>query len=176
MRSLRWIVLLVVVTPVAACGSSGSAGTTATPTTPAPTTTAETTPTTPSSHKVGDVVDTGEGLKVTLHGWKLPAPGHGAYDTPPAGSKYGAADVEACAESKAGSINPFDFTLQMADNRRIEHGIGGPEPALHHTELPPGDCARGYVTFDVPDAGTPAYLVFSGGSIVRPVSIKWAVS
>jgi len=126
-----------------------------------------------SSYKVGDTVDTRQDLKITLHDWKLPAQGSSTYDTPPAGSKFGAADVEACARTKATSINPFRFTVQMADNRRIEHGIGGPRPSLNHTELQPDECVRGWVTFDVPDTGTPTYLVFTPYS---GPGTKWSLS
>jgi hypothetical protein len=48
---------------------------------------------------------------------------------------------------------------------------GGRQPALTATSVAPGECARGWLTFDVPAGQTPRYLVFSSSS-----TIYWALT
>lgn len=120
---------------------------------------------------VGETARTSAGNEVTVHSYESVAPA----DTfqPKPGFEFQAADVEGCAgpdiEGSAG-FNPFDFALQMPDNTRLQSDIGVKEPPLNDTTLTPGDCVRGWVTFQVPEGETPTSVIYTASSI-----IKWAV-
>ncbi len=120
---------------------------------------------------VGQTARTSAGNEVTVHSYVAVAP----TDTfqPEPGFELHAADVEGCAgadiEGSAG-FNPFDFALQMPDNTRLQSDIGVKEPPLNDTTLTPGDCVRGWVTFQVPEGETPTNVIYTASSI-----IKWAV-
>lgn len=80
-------------------------------------------------------------------------------------------DVEGCTgDDDSSSLNPFDFTLQMEDNTRLEPSGEQREPALHHTELLAHDCVRGFVTFEIGES-PPAFVVFSGAADIA----KWEI-
>jgi hypothetical protein len=85
--------------------------------------------------------------------------------------EFGAIDVEGCAndDAQSFSLNPFYFNLQMPDNTRSESTMPAAEPELNHTELAPGECVRGYVTFEVPQGQTPIAIYFKpmGGESSR---------
>jgi hypothetical protein len=167
---------------LAACSSSAkvstgkAAGTVSTTTTgPTTTTTEATTTTTVSNFKVGDVVTTKAGNRITLHAWTFPAQAGNPYTTASAGTAYGAADVEGCAAAggSGGTFGPFDFQIQMADNTRLQPTYGGPGPMLNSTTLAAGDCVRGWISYNVPVGGHPAFLVY--GQAFGSESIKWAL-
>lgn len=124
-----------------------------------------------SSLVVGETASTDAGNEITVHSYEYVPPTDVWQPEP--GFEYAAADIEGCAspslEGSAG-FNPYDFGLQMPDNTRLQPDIAVKEPALHDTTLTPGDCVRGYVTFQVPQGQTPASVIFTGSSI-----IKWAV-
>lgn len=110
---------------------------------------------------IGDRVETGLGNFVTLHAYQQPIP-PGEYWTPARGQEFAAADVEFCLGSAEGqtAIGPADFELQMGDNTRRAGAIAAREPALHYTEIGgPGDCVRGWVTYEVPAGERPAFLL-----------------
>lgn len=120
---------------------------------------------------VGDTALTESGNQITVHSFE---------DVPPTdvwqpepGFEFVAADVEGCANvnaESAASLNPYDFQLQMPDNTRLDSDVGVREPPLNDTTLPPGECVRGYVTYQVPEGETPTDVIFTGSSI-----IEWAV-
>ncbi len=120
---------------------------------------------------VGDTAVTQAGNEITVHSYERVPPD----DTfqPEPGFEFAAADVEGCAaediEGSAG-LNPLDFALQMPDNTRLQADIGVKEPPLNDTTLPPGDCVRGFVTFQVPEGQKPTNVIYTASSI-----IKWAV-
>lgn len=121
---------------------------------------------------MGETASTDVGNDITVHSYEYVPPTD--IWQPEPGFEYNAADIEACASPDlkgSADFNPFDFGLQMPDNTRLQPHVGVKEPALNLTTLPPGDCVRGYVTFQVPQGGTPAYVIFSARSTI----IKWAV-
>lgn len=103
---------------------------------------------------------------LTLHAFEDPARAEPGVE-PASGHRYVAADIEGCAgrDVKAATLNPYQFELQMPDNRRVTADVGWRSPPLHDTTLPPGDCVRGWITFEV--ANDPAFVVFASSSIVR---------
>lgn len=100
------------------------------------------------------------------------------------GFEWAVIDVEACAgptEDDTGLrfVNPFDFELQMPDNTRLMSDIPVKEPALNDVALPgAGECARGFVTYQVPEGQRPVAVVDTAvtaddGFTPRPV--RWMV-
>lgn len=113
-------------------------------------TTAATTPA--SGASIGDKVTigrTGDTLQVFT------------FNAPAGGSGTATIDVQGCAgpQSTQFSINPLYFTLVMQDNTHANPALGsGPKPQLPATDLLPGECGRGYVSFTVPPGETPAAI------------------
>ncbi len=83
---------------------------------------------------------------------------------PDEGKQSAVVDVEGCAGNNLMDeeryLNPFDFSLQMPDNTRIEPTMPVVDPALNHTDLLPEDCVRGLVTFQVPKGQRLSYVRF----------------
>ena len=80
--------------------------------------------------------------------------------SPDAGNKFVAIDVEGCAGSKADATTGVDpglfYLLYSAEpTTPVEPGVK--KPALHKTALAAGRCARGWITFEIPEAATPKY-------------------
>ncbi len=124
-----------------------------------------------SDLNVGDTASTKSGNKLTVYSYESPIPPPDEYTKPEPGKEFAAIDVEGCATpSKSAGFNPFDFTLQMPDNTRLEADIAVKEPALNDTTLTPGDCVRGWITFQTPQGERPKFIIFTGSSI-----IKWTV-
>ena len=75
--------------------------------------------------------------------------------------KFVAIDVEGCAGSKADETTGVDpglfYLLYEAEpSYPIEPGVK--EPSLHKTALAPGRCARGWITFEIPQTATAKYV------------------
>lgn len=69
------------------------------------------------------------------------------------------------------SINPFQFSLQMPDNTRIEPTLlASPEPALPAANLSAGECVRGKLGFEVPQGQIPNFVLQEGTP-----SATWAI-
>lgn len=144
---------------LAACGSDGAASTVPTPT--------ATVPTTGTVVPMGMAVDTSKG-SVTVHTLDVPA-GPGDEGTPFPGDVFAAADVEACAGSKADSttgITPTAFHLEIGHFTAHPATAAAKEPALATTPLKAGQCARGWITFEVPQGAKVAYVIFTGSKVV----------
>jgi hypothetical protein len=112
----------------------------------------------------GETVTLPSGLAVTAHSYSPSVQSDNEFLQPEAGKKFVAIDVEGCAGSGLGdgegSLNPFDFSLQMPDNTRIGPTMPVVDPALHHADLLPGECVRGLVSFQVPKGQRPSYVRF----------------
>lgn len=128
---------------------------------------------------IGETAETAIGNLLTIHTYEAPFTDPTGLWTPDPGMVFATIDVEGCTdpEGEGGSLNPFDFRLQMPDNTRLDADVGVREPPLNHTELPPGDCVRGWVTFQVQEGITPATVNFETFDAEgRAVVIKWQVA
>lgn len=91
---------------------------------------------------------------------------------PDQGMEYRGADIEGCAgpDTDRFSVSPYSFRLQTADGTRIHPTVPWKVPALNPTELGPGECVRGWVTFEAPagEVGSVVYEepTFSGGAVI----------
>lgn len=125
----------------------------------------------PEDLVVGDAAATSSGNEITIHGFEyVPADD---FNQPEPGFRFAAIDAEGCANpdsETSANLSPYDFSLQMPDNTRLNGDFFAREPALEATTVLPGDCVRGWVTYQIPEGEAPASVVFTGSSI-----IKWAV-
>lgn len=85
--------------------------------------------------------------------------------SPPSGRRFDAIEVEGCAPARApddGSVvNPFRFVLRLPDDTSIAHGVAVREPAVGFVALGPGECTRGWITFEVTRSARPTAVVYS---------------
>ncbi len=112
---------------------------------------------------VGEGVTFSSGAKVTVYSYSSPVQSNNEFSKPEAGTQFAAIDVEGCAGSQSGdenSLNPYYFSLQMPDNTRMRPTASVAEPALPLTNLLPGGCVRGLVTFQVPQGQGPSHVHF----------------
>jgi hypothetical protein len=131
-------------------------------------------PKTPVDVSVGQPVRTAQGNVITVYQFQSPA----AYAE--AGFVIAAADVGVCASSSTtvvtqgpgvvvhAGITPRFFSVQMADGTVNEAQFPGvKDPALGEQLLQPGQCLRGWVTFQVPEQQKPTYVIFRSLSVIR---------
>lgn len=110
-----------------------------------PTTTTGTVPSQATVTKLGTRVDTAQG-NVIVYTFEQPG----------------------CAGPNAGpntGIGPQAFYLQIG--QAAYHPISASkEPALRATKLAAGQCARGWVTFEIPEGAKPQYVIFNSSKVV----------
>jgi hypothetical protein len=130
--------------------------------------TTTTTTTQPAPQPVGATQATSKG-KVTVKGVQNNVVPDDEFSRPGANARLFAIDVEACATSDKLDISPGEFELQLDDNTRAERSIASHKPELHSTTVAPGDCLRGFVTYDVPNGRTPTMVMSEdfSGTILR---------
>jgi hypothetical protein len=140
---------------------AGAAGTTPTgPTAPA------STPASPVTvAALGKRIDTAKG-NVVVYAYESPASPPGT--TPRQGNRFVDIDAEGCAgpdaDAKTG-IGPVNFYLQIG--RLAYRPIAASKaPALQPTQLDPGTCARGWVTFEIPGDAKPPFVYFSSSKVI----------
>ena len=146
--------------------TTGAASTTGSPANgTTPTTTAAARPSQASVVKLGDRVDTAQG-NVNVYAYEDPVSPPGA--TPHPGNVFADIDAEGCAGPNAGpntGIGPQFFYLQV--DQSAYHPVGtSKEPALRATRLAPGQCARGWVTFELPQGAKPQYAIFNSSKVI----------
>jgi hypothetical protein len=91
-------------------------------------------------------------------------------------SAFAAVDVEVCSTAARDGgmrVVAADFELVMPDNtRRQPTSTAAKQPAFTSATLESaGDCARGFVTFSVPRASTPAFVEY----VDAEPAVRWAI-
>jgi hypothetical protein len=86
-----------------------------------------------------------------------------------AGQEFAAVEAEVCAGRRSvPRVSPDSFKVELTDGSRRGRIYFGPkEPQLADTSLPTGQCARGWISFEVPEGKRPAFVVFQGSSVIR---------
>jgi hypothetical protein len=116
---------------------------------------------------LGENIRTGSGNVVAVLDYEFPAEGA-------KGARVAAAFVEACAGAAAAGntgASPAFFRLELADRRGVPPRAPVREPALKGVPLKRGECADGWVSFDLAAGDTPRYVTFRGSSVA-----KWEVA
>ena len=113
-----------------------------------------------------------------MYSYEQPATGISQYLTPQApGNEFSAVDAEVCATGTAGlSAGSYDFGLQYPDNTERQSSYGK-QPDLSNRQLAAGDCARGWVTYEVPRGQRPSVVTYrvQSSSAGTPPPVKWTV-
>jgi hypothetical protein len=126
---------------------------------------------------LGDKVTTAEGNTVQARTFELPIKTTGAYPPrPAAGSQFGAADIEVCAVGDARAAgrlaNPPGYSVKFSDNTEAEGSLGQErKPGLPARNLVPGECVRGWVSFEIPKTERPTFVAFD----FMGTAIRWAL-
>ena len=130
--------------------------------------------------RLGETATFRYGDTTTVYSYVSPDPSANEFIQPKAGNQFAVIDIEICAGSSevigpSGntqlSINPFQFSLQMPNNTRIEPTLlASPEPALPAANVSAGECVRGNLGFEVPQGQTPNFVLQEGTP-----SAKWAI-
>ena len=103
--------------------------------------------------------------------------------TPEQGHEFAAVEVKGCAgpdsENSLMHISPGAFVLRMPDGTRLlpegaEEGTKVKEPALQSMNPLPGECDRGFVTFQTPRDERPELLIYDEEFVLKN-SIAWKV-
>jgi len=97
---------------------------------------------------------------VTVHAIPTPATTPEAVK-PKRGKQFAATDVEVCAKEQI-KENIFDFELETSDNARLRGSTRGGQPPFGATDIAPGDCVRGYITYEIPQEAAPTYVHYDG--------------
>ena len=96
---------------------------------------------------------------------------------PTAGMRFVAVNARLCAATTAGgSPNVFSFALILSDGRQESPSYrDAAVPGLDMVaQLPPGQCARGYVTFEVPRGVAVGAVQYTEvGS--PPLNLRWPI-
>jgi FlaG/FlaF family flagellin (archaellin) len=143
--------------------------------------TATTTPTTQEKPKtnfaIGDMVRFKDNQTIVAYSYLPEVNSSNQFLQPKPGNKYVAVDVEGCAASNASTatqLNMFSFELVMSNNTRISPTVSIIEPGLNSVDLLPGDCGRGYVTFEIPKDQKPSSLTFKPLA-ANQQPVKWTL-
>lgn len=143
-----------------------------------------TTTTTTAEPRIGEPITTPGGNTVTAHELQLPARVNRTMVLEPdPGMQFAALDMEFCTEPTfdATNVSPIyesDFTLQDADNRvwsfwNVQDYAVAPR---WPDELPqPGQCIRGWTTFQVPSDASIVRIRFDTVGNGRGPFMVWAV-
>ncbi len=90
------------------------------------------------------------------------------------GRAYARAEVEWCAgQEQVGQVRNIIslWSVSMSDGSQVlpEPGGVGPDSLARsgNAQVVPGDCARGFIDFDLTAAAEPALLTFSGQEVFR---------
>lgn len=135
-----------------------------------------TTTTRPTDYAMGSTLTITPGdHKVTVYTYKAPVTSDNRFTQPKAGFIFAAVDIQQCAGSGGDRFGPnrFDWELAMPDNTRLKAGSTVVEPQLGSSPLAPGDCIRGWVSFEVPTGDTPRHVVYNE---VTTGGAKWRVA
>jgi hypothetical protein len=129
---------------------------------------------------VGATVTVSRG-RLTVHAYEQPAavPASATGVKPGRGHEFGAIDVEACNDtSQALALNPYQFSLELADHARVHPAAVSRTPALDETSVGPTACVRGWITFEVRRRVLPSSVVFQSGSASNRTLrlVRWRIT
>ena len=94
------------------------------------------------------------------------------FTQPKAGNRFVAVEIlyENTGTEKV-SYGPFDWKLTDSSGFSYDHGYSGKGPELHSGDLGPGEKARGFITYEVPQAAAGLVLKLTLGDDTLSVSL-----
>ena len=112
---------------------------------------------------IGDTVETETGT-VTIRSYEVLVAGEDDEVQPPAGFTFTVIEMEGCvSRTLAGVVTIYaeDVQLELADGTRLAATRAAREPALEPiTNVQSGDCARGFLTYGVPEGSEPVSVTY----------------
>lgn len=181
---------VIVIGVISAAADGGGSGNNGTSDTAGPTTSVEATTTTtgatstttgatsattvPSTSAatptIGSTLKLRDGRTVQLLAFGPATPARPSRTTP--GDTIVAAEVQGCVPSTSAqsTFNPLRFSLGLADHRRLSAELGSVEGQISSDQVPPGDCLKGKVGFEVPSGSKPVAFYFE---TYRREVLKW---
>jgi hypothetical protein len=116
----------------------------------------------PDIYEIGQKIRYTDGFTITVLQVEDPVVVNGEAVSPRASIVLVGVEVEACAGSptSGASISPLDFSVALSNNTRADRFYGPQrQPVLDSARLYPGECIRGWVTFERHWEPRPTYVV-----------------
>lgn len=120
--------------------------------------------------KVGETAKLDSGGSLTLISGEAGVPEDETAYKPGRGMEFFVVDVEACVAESADEpvfFSPREFGLLGSDKVRRIATVPAKMPALRGARVSPGNCNKGYLTFQIEQGADPGSVLFEGSSVVR---------
>lgn len=119
---------------------------------------------------VGETATLDNGNSVTVFSGQsgVPAP-ESVYKARP-GMEFFVVEAEVCVPASATDASyftPREFSLLRDGSVRRQAGVPTKLPALRGARVEPGECNRGYITFQVEEGEDPRAVAYEGSSVVE---------
>ena len=119
---------------------------------------------------VGDTATLDNGNSVTVFSGQSGVPAEDSVYNARAGMDFFVIEAEVCVPGSAGEpsyFTPREFNLLNDDIVRRMASVPTKLPALRGSSVDPGECNRGYITFQVEDGEEPRAVIYEGSSVVE---------
>lgn len=119
---------------------------------------------------VGETVTLDSGSRLTVLSVQSGVPSDETVYEARAGADFFVVEAEACVPESAAEpayFSPREFNLLNEDEVRRLSSVPTKLPALRGTSVEPGECARGFITFQVEEEDEPRAVVYEGPSVVE---------
>lgn len=120
--------------------------------------------------KVGGTAKLKSGGSLTLVSSETGVPQDEAAYRPGRGMEFFIVGIEACVSESADEpvfFSPREFGLLGSDKVRRIATVPAKMPALRGARVSPGNCNKGYLTFQIEQGADPGSVLFEGSSVVR---------
>ncbi len=122
------------------------------------------------SRTVGETAALDSGNSVTVSSGQSGVPPEESVYKPRSGMDFFVIEAEVCVPDSATEpsyFTPREFNLLNDDTVRRMASVPTQLPALRGSSVDPGECNRGYITFQVEDGEEPQAVVYEGSSVVE---------
>lgn len=119
---------------------------------------------------MGETAALDSGNSITLISGQSGVPSDESVYQAPAGMDFFVIEAEVCVPEDATEpsyFTPREFNLLNDDTVRRMASVPTLLPALRGSSVEPGECNRGYITFQVEDGEEPQAVIYEGSSVVE---------
>lgn len=119
---------------------------------------------------VGETATLESGNSVTVFSGQSGVPSQDSVYEARAGMDFFVIEAEVCVPESANEpsyFTPREFNLLNQDTVRRMASVPTQLPALRGSSVEPGECNRGYITFQVEEGEEPQAVVYEGSSVVE---------